>query len=158
MGYTLAFSVTNDQAARLRVGDTATVSNYYWGTQINATLESIRVDPKNPQTNKLLTFSVTGDVNAGAELTISVGQRSANYETVVPKSAVRNDSNGYFVLKVESKNSPLGNRYLARRVSVEILAQDDASCAVTGDLGWGDYVITTSSAPLKNGDLVRLTD
>lgn len=158
MGYSLSFSVTNDQAARLRVGDSATVSNYYWGTRIEATLESIRVDPKNPQTNKLLTFSVSGDVNAGAELTISVGQRSANYDTVIPKSAVRNDANGYFVLKVESKSSPLGNRYIARRVPVEILAQDDTSAAVTGELGWGDYVITTSSAPLKNGDLVRLTD
>ena len=57
---------------------------------------------------------------------------------------------------MESKSSPLGNRYVARRVSVEILAMDDDSVAVSGDLGWGDYVITTSTAPLKNGDLVRL--
>lgn len=158
MGYTLAFSVSSDQAARLRVGDSATVSNYYWGRQITATLESIRIDPKNPQTNKLLTFDLTGDVTAGAELTISVGQRSANYDCIVPKSAVHNDSNGSFVLKVESKSSPLGNRYLARRVNVEILAQDDSNMAVSGDLGWGDYVITTSTAPLNNGDLVRLAD
>lgn len=158
MGYTMSVSVTNEQAARLRVGDSATVSNYYWGSQITATLESIRVDPKNPQTNKLLTFDVSGDVSAGTELTVSVGQRSANYDVVVPKSAIHNDSNGEFVFKVESKNSPLGNRYIARRVSVEILAQDDTSAAVTGDLGWGDYVITTSGAPIKNGDMVRLAD
>ena len=158
MGYTMSFSVTNDQAARLRVGDSATVSNYYWGSSITATLESIRVDPKNPQTNKLLTFEVSGDVNAGAELTVSVGQRSANYDCVVPKSSIHNDSNGDFVYKVESKSSPLGNRYVARRVSVQILAQDDNMVAVTGDLGWGDYVITTSSAPIKSGDLVRLAD
>ena len=158
MGYTMSFSVTNDQAARLRVGASATVSNYYWGSSITATLESIRVDPKNPQTNKLLTFEVSGDVNAGAELTVSVGQRSANYDCVVPKSSIHNDSNGDFVYKVESKSSPLGNRYVARRVSVQILAQDDNMVAVTGDLGWGDYVITTSSAPIKSGDLVRLAD
>ena len=158
MGYTMSFSVTNDQAARLRVGDSATVSNYYWGSSITATLESIRVDPKSPQTNKLLTFAVSGDVNAGAELTVSVGQRSANYDCVVPKSSIHNDSNGDFVYKVESKSSPLGNRYVARRVSVQILAQDDNMVAVTGDLGWGDYVITTSSAPIKSGDLVRLAD
>ena len=156
MGYSMSFSVTNDQAARLRVGDSATVSNYYWGSEITATLSSIRIDPKNPQTNKLLTFDVSGDVSAGAELTVSVGQRSANYDWVVPKSALHNDSNGDFVYKVESKNSPLGNRYVARRVNVEILAMDDNSVAVSGELGWGDYVITTSSAPLKNGDLVRL--
>ena len=158
MGYTMTVSVSNDQAARLRVGDSANITNYYWGSQITATLASIRIDPKNPQTNKLLTFDISGDVSAGAELTVSIGQRSANYDHVVPKSAIHNDTNGDFVLKVESRSSPLGNRYIARRVAVEILAQDDNNVAVNGDLGWGDYVITTSSAPLKNGDMVRLAD
>ncbi len=159
LGYTLSFTVTNDQARRLKVGDSATVSNYYWGNSITATLESIRTDPKNPQTNKLLTFNLTGDVNAGSELTISVGQKSANYDLVVPNSAIRSDANGQFVLKIESKSSPLGNRYIARRVNVEVLAEDDMNSAVTGDLSsWGEYVITTSNAPVKNGDMVRLAD
>ena len=159
MGYTLSFTVTNDQARRLKVGDTATVSNYYWGKQITATLESIRVDPKNPQTNKLLTFTVDGDVNVGSELTISVGQKSANYDLIVPNSAVRSDANGSFVLKIEAKSSPLGNRYIARRVNVDVLAEDDVNSAVTGDLSsWGEFVITTSNAPVKNGDMVRLAD
>ena len=159
MGYTLSFTVTNDQARRLKPGDSATVSNYYWGSQITATLSSIRTDPKNPQTNKLLTFDLEGDVSAGSELTISVGQKSANYDLVVPNSAIRSDANGKFVLKIEAKSSPLGNRYIARRVAVEVLAEDDMYSAVTGDLsGWGDYVITTANAPVKNGDMVRLAD
>ena len=158
MGYSMAVSVTSDQASRLHVGDSATISNYYWGREITATLSTIRVDPKDPQNKKLLTFDISGDVSAGAELTVSIGQRSANYDWVVPKSALHSDSGGSFIYKVESKNSPLGNRYIARRVNVEILAQDDTSVAVTGDLGWGDYVITTSSAPVKNGDMVRLAD
>ena len=156
MGYNLSFSVTNDQAARLRPGDTATVSNFYWGTEITATLNNIKVDPKNPQTNKLLTFDLSGNVTAGSELTLSVGQKSANYDIIIPSSAIRTDANGSFVLKVESKNSPLGNRYIARRVPVEVLASDDSNSAVSADLGFGDYVITTSSAPVKNGELVRL--
>ena len=87
-----------------------------------------------------------------------MGQKSANYVIIIPSSAVRNDSNGSFVLKVEAKNSPLGNRYIARRVGVEVLASDDSNSAVTADLGYGDYVITTSSAPLKSGDMVRLSN
>ncbi len=158
MGYTLSFSVTNDQARRLKPGDSATVSNYYWGNQVTATLESIKTDPKNPQTNKILTFDVTGDVAAGSELTISVGQKSANYDIVVPNSSIRSDTNGSFVLAIESKSSPLGNRYIARRVEVSVLAEDDMNSAVTADLGYGDYVITTSNAPVKNGDMVRLAD
>ena len=158
MGYSLSFSVTNDQARRLKVGDSATVSNYYWGNQVTATLESIKTDPKNPQTNKILNFDVTGDVTAGSEITISVGQKSANYDIIIPNSAIRSDTNGSFVLAVESKSSPLGNRYIARRVEVKVLAEDDMNSAVTADLGFGDYVITTSNAPVKNGDMVRLAD
>ena len=156
LGYTLSFSVTNDQASRLRPGDTATVSNFYWGTEIVATLNSIKTDSKNPQTNKLLTFDLSGNVTAGSELTISVGQKSATFDLIIPSSAIRTDANGSFVLKVESKNSPLGNRYIARRVPVEVLASDDTNSAVSADLSYGDYVITTSSAPIKSGELVRL--
>ncbi len=158
MGYSLSFSVSNEQARRLRIGDEGTVSNYYWGRQITATLNSIKTDPKKPQTNKILTFDVSGDVTAGAELTISVGQKSANYDYIIPSSAIRSDSNGSFVLRVESKSSPLGNRYIARRVDVQVLASDDMNSAVTGNLGYGDYVITTSNVPIKSGDMVRLAD
>lgn len=158
LGYSLSFSVTNEQARRLRVGDSASVSNYYWGSEITATLTNIKTDPKSPQTSKLLTFDLSGDVNAGAELTISVGQKSQNYETVIPNSAIRTDSNGSYVLVVQAKNSPLGNRYIAQRVDIEVVASDDVNSAVTGDLSNGDFVITTSNKPVQKGDQVRMAD
>ena len=157
-GYTLSFTVTNEQASRLRIGDQATVSNFYWGNEVNATLSSIKTDPKNPQNNKLLTFDLEGNVTSGSQLTISVGQKSANYDLIIPSSSIRSDSNGSFVFKVEAKNSPLGNRYIAKRVPVEVLASDDNNSAVTAELQYGDYVITTSSAPIKNGAMVRLAN
>lgn len=156
LGYTLSFSVSNDQARRLRTGEEATVSNYWWGREIHATLSGIRTDPKNPQTNKILTFDVSGDVNPGTELTVSVGSKSQNYEIIVPNSAIRSDSNGSFVLAIEARNSPLGNRYYAKRVEVTVLAEDDINSAVSGELGWGDFVITTSNMPVKSGDMVRM--
>ena len=158
LGYTLSFSVTNDQARRVRTGDEATISPSWWGREIHATLSGIRTDPQNPQSNKLLTFDVSGDVNPGAELTLSVGSKSQNYDTIVPNSAIRSDSNGSFVLAVEAKNSPLGNRYYAKRVEVTVLASDDVNSAVTGELGYGDFVITTSNMPVKSGDMVRMPD
>lgn len=158
LGYSLSFSVTNEQARRLRVGDSASVTNYYWGSEITATLTNIKTDPKNPQTSKQLTFDLSGDVNAGAELTISVGQKSQNYDTVIPNSAIRTDSNGSYVLVVQAKNSPLGNRYIAQRVDIEVVASDDVSSAVTGDLSNGDFVITTSNKPVQKGDQVRMAD
>lgn len=157
-GYTVSFSVTNDQAKRLRVGDSATISNYYWGNKVVATLASIQTDKKNPTSNKLLTFDLEGDVTSSSELTVSVGQKSASYDIIIPNSAIRTDSNGSFVLAVMAKNSPLGNRYIAKRVAIEVIAADDTNSAVTSELNNGDYVITTSSAPIANGDMVRLAN
>lgn len=159
MGYQMSFSVTNDQSKRIKVGDSATVSNYYWGSEIVATVSSIKVDPKNSQTNKLITFTLDGDVSNGSQLTISVGEKSANYDVVVPNSAIRNDANGSFVLAIDaSRSNALGNRYFAKRVAVEVLASDDNNSAVSGDISYGDFVITTSSSPIKSGDQVRLAD
>ena len=158
MGYTLSFSVTTDQARRLHPGDSASVTSYYWGSRIDATLAAIKPDPKNPQTNKLLEFDVTGDVAAGSQLTISIGERSQNYDYVVPNSAIRTDSNGKFILIIQAKNSALGNRYFAKRVEIEVIASDDKNSAVTGAVNYGDYVITTASAPLKSGDQVRMAE
>lgn len=158
-GYSVSFAVTSEQARRLHTGDTATVSNYYWGREVLATLTAIKADPKNPQGSKILEFDLKGEVNAGAELTISIGQKSANYDLVVPNSAIRKDGNGSFVYAIEAKNSPLGNRYYAKRVKVEVLASDDINSAVTGDLSaWSDYVITTSSTIINNKDQVRMAD
>ena len=158
LGYTLKFTVTNEQARRVRVGDEATVSNYWWGRTVYATLSGISPDPQNPQGGKTLTFDISGDVNPGTELTISVGSKSQYYDQIVPNSSIRSDSNGSFVLVVEAKNSPLGNRYYAKRVEVTVLASDDQNSAVAGELGYGDFVITTSSKPVQNGDMVRMPD
>ena len=115
-------------------------------------------DPKDPRTSRLLTFDLAGDVNAGDQISFSIGERNASYDLVVPNSALRSDTNGSFVLMITAKNSPLGNRYFAKRVDVEILAADDNNSAVTGGINYGDYVITTSSAPLKSGDQVRMAE
>lgn len=156
-GYTVKIAVTADQAKQVTIGDTATITNYYSG-DITATLENIANDPQNPGKGKLLVFRLSGEgVEAGSNITLSIGQRSATYDTLVPNSALRNDANGDFVLVVTAKNTPLGNRYTATRVGVTVLAKDDTKSAVTG-LSSGDFVITTSTAPIEAGSQVRLVD
>lgn len=156
-GYTVKISVTNDQAKKVRVGDNAELVNYWYGGDIQATLENITNDPQNPGKGRLLVFRLTGDVEPDTNLTLSIGQKSANYDCIVPNSAVRTDSNGAFVLAITVKSSPLGNRYTATRVDVQELAKDDTNTAVTG-LSSGDFVITTSTKPIEAGTQVRLVD
>lgn len=157
-GYTLSFSVTNDQARRVSVGDVAELVNAWRYDNVIVTLANIKPDPNNPGQNKLLTFNVTGDVAAGQTLNLSVGQKSSNYDFIVPNSAVREDNNGKFILIVKSKSSPLGTRYTAERVDVQVIASDETQSAVSGALQGYEFVITTSNKPVEAGDLVRLPD
>ena len=156
-GYTVKLPVTNEQSQKVRIGDKADVTNYYWGEQLDVTLTSIITDPSNPGQGKLLVFTLTGDVSSGQNITLSVGERSANFDVVIPNSALRTDTNGTFVLVLTVKHSPLGNRYIATRVDVNVLAQDDTTAAVSG-LSMGDYVITTSSKPLEAGMQVNMVE
>ncbi len=157
-GYGISFSVTTEQSKKVKVGDQAEVSGGYWGRQVTATLVGIKTDPQNPGTNKLLQFKLEGEVDSGSQLSVSIGERGGNYESIVPNSALRTDNNGDFVLVVVSKSSPLGNRYVAQRVDVKVQAKDDVRCAVSGGLSYSDMVITTSNKPLEPGMLVRLPD
>ena len=156
-GYTVSIQVTAEQAKKVAIGDTAEVSTYWWGSQISAVLTDIKNDAQSGGRNKFLVFDLSGDIEPGMNVDIAVGQRSQNYEAIVPNSAVRSDSNGSFVLIITTKNSPLGNRYTATRVDVQVLAKDDINSAVSG-IGNGEYVITTSSAPIESGMLVRMTE
>ncbi|MCM1044519.1 MAG: HlyD family efflux transporter periplasmic adaptor subunit [Candidatus Gastranaerophilales bacterium] len=156
-GYTLSFSVTNEQAKRLSVGDHAELVNSWRYDDVEVVLASIRPDPQNPGANKILNFNISGGVTAGQSLSVSVGERSSSYDAIVPNSAIREDNNGKFVLVVESKSSPLGNRYIATRMNVEVLASDDTQSAVSGLNGY-EFVITTSTQPVEAGQQVRLAN
>ena len=158
-GYTMSISVTNEQAKKVQVGDNAELQNAWYYDDVQVVLSSIKPDPDNPAQKKLLMFNVTGEsVQAGQALSVSVGQRSSEYEFVVPNSAVREDNNGKFILIVESRSGPLNNRYIATRVDVDVLASDDTNTAISAALYGYEYVITTSAKPVEAGKQVRLNE
>lgn len=156
-GYGINISVTSEQSKKVQLGDMGNI-DYYYGSDLTATLTAIKPDPQSQGTKKLLCFKLQGEVDSGTQLSVSIGERGGSYETIVPNSAVRSDNNGSFVLLVVSKNGPLGNRYIAERVDVKVLATDDLNSAVSGGLSQGDFVITTSSKPVESGMQVRLPD
>ena len=159
-GYTVSITVTADQAKKVTMGDSADITTGYWGgADISGKLVTIKPDPQNAQTSKILMFEVTGaDVESGTQVNVSIGQKSQNFEVIVPNSAVREDSNGSFVLVVVAKSSPLGNRYVATRVDVQVQAKDDTNSAISGGVAAYDFVITNSTKPIESGMQVRLAD
>ena len=157
-GFTMSFSVTNEQAKKLNPGIQASLVNSWMYNDVTVTLKSIRPDKTDPANKKTLLFDVTGSVNAGQTISVSVGDKSANYNLIVPNSAIREDNNGKFVLIVESKAGPLSTRYIATRVDVEVLATDDTQSAIQAALYGYEYVITTANKPVEAGKQVRMAD
>lgn len=156
-GYIVKVTVTKAQAKLIRSGDEATVENI-WDDSVSATVKSIRADTENPNQSMIVTFEVKGDVSVGQTLAFSVGERSSQYDAVVPNNAVREDSKGKFVLILKVKGTPLGNRYTVKRADVEVQASDDTSSGVSGGVYEYDNVITNSSKPLEEGMQVRLVE
>lgn len=157
-GMKCSFSVTNDQAAKVKVGDVAQLQNAWYYDDVMVTLSKIKPDPDDPGKRKLLEFTVEGAIQNGDSLSISVGEKSAEYDCVVPNSAIREDKNGKFVLIIQEKSTPFGNRYKAKRVDAQVMASDETKSAIMADIDSWDYVITTSNQPVEAGDQVRLAN
>ena len=157
--YTLTMPVTAEQASQLSVGDQARTADYFYFGGVQATLSAIRSDPDAPGQNKLLEFTVSGDVTDGQNLSLAIDLGSQSYPLVAPKSAIRSDADGEFILAAAAESSPLGSRYVVRRVPVTVMDSDEYNAAIqTADGGNNYYVVTTSTAPLAAGDQVRLAD
>lgn len=157
--YSLSVSVSAEQAKRVKVGNKAEIQDAWnYENDVEVVLAEIRPDPENKAKNKLLVFEVSGEVAEGSQMSVSVGEGSKNYDLIVPTSAIREDKDGKFVLVVESKSSPLGNRYIATKVDVEVLASDDNSSAISGALYGSEFVITTSTKPVEPKQQVRLSN
>ncbi|MCL2227622.1 MAG: hypothetical protein FWB97_08360 [Oscillospiraceae bacterium] len=159
-GYSLSLRVTLEQSRRVVIGDAAEATTGWWGgSDIHAILRAMRNDPESPATHRILDFEIFGDdVSSGDTVQITLGQRGENFEVIVPNSAIRSDANGDFVLVVLSRSTPLGNRFIATRADVNILATDDTHSAVAGGLVSWDFVITTATRPIEPGMQVRLID
>ncbi len=159
-GFRMTMTVTQEQAAKLRMGSPAEITSYIpYGSTITATLAAIKNDTANPGSRqKILEFTVEGDVTPGQSLSIAVGDKNASYDSTVPNTAIREDSDGKYILVVESKNTPISTRYIAKRVDVTVVASDETRSAITGDFTNYGYVIATSSGPINSGEQVKLIE
>lgn len=157
-GFKLSIPVTIKESKKVAVGDKAAIADSWYYGDATAEISDIKNDASNPGKQKIIVFKLTGDLTAGESMTVSVGEKSQKYDYVVPNSAIREDNKGNFVLIIKSKSSPLGNRYYAQKIPVEVLQSDDKNSAVKGAVEEGDYVITTSDKIVNAGDLVRLAD
>ncbi|MBR5040989.1 MAG: HlyD family efflux transporter periplasmic adaptor subunit [Clostridiales bacterium] len=125
-------------------------------------IESIRPDPQNPSDSCIIKVEIENSgwymVPGAMTVDCTLSTFNKSYESVVPKGAVQTDSEGTFIYVLVTKNSPLGERYIARKVEVKILAEDATTYAIQGSGISYAYCIVRTEKPIKNGEQVRLAE
>ena len=150
------FSLPADQAEKVAVGQTVTV------TQGSADAEAtVRLVESNGEEEPGLITAVLPETaagfNAGTAQAELVFSRTA-YDLCLPVSALRQDSQGSYVLTVEEKKTAFGIILTALRVPVTVLETDSAGqfAAVEGSIGGG--IIVSSTRAVSPGASVRLEE
>ena len=96
----------------------------------------------------------TGWTDKGISITGDLWR--SDYDLCVPMSALRQDSDGYFVYVMETTQTLMGTDKRVVRRDIFIENTDGRYAAVSGDISSNDQVILSSSKPLSDGDSVRV--
>ena len=161
-GFKVSISVTTEQVSQMQIGMSARIDGW-GGSNEDAVVVSIKPDKVDPRNKKTVIFKLNDPNNnywfsTGTSITLSLNNRSKDYQCIVPLSAIHEESGETFVYSIKTKSSPLGERYIAVKVPVTILAKDDTNAAIDPSaLGqYGSSVITeTNDKSFKSGDQVR---
>ena len=120
---------------------------------------NVHPDERNPREKRIVKCSIQGyDIWPGLQLTVTAGRSNADYDHVIPCSAVGEDNAGTYVYVIVESSGPLGDKYTVRRVSVTVEKTDGTLCAISGEGIDQGMIVTRSEKPLHNGDRVRLED
>lgn len=148
------FSLPTEQAENLAAGQSVTIA------QGSARAEAtVRTATENTESKTFQITAVLPEDSAGfragtaqAELVFS----RTSYGTCLPVSAIRQDTQGSFVLTVEESRNTFGVSYTAQRVPVTVLevGSDGQYAAVEGTIGGS--VIVSSSGAVSPGSSVRI--
>ena len=153
-GLTLTFQASKEDANNI----------LKYEPKLTATQEELKEELRSfdPDINTLgqdmVTFTAklreTGWTDKGISITGDLWR--SDYDLCVPMSALRQDSDGYFVYVMETTQTLMGIDKRVVRRDIYIENTDGRYAAVSGDISSNDQVILSSSKPLSDGDSVRV--
>ena len=153
-GLTLTFQASKEDANNI----------LKYEPKLTATQEELKEELRSfdPDINTLgqnmVTFTAklreTGWTDKGISITGDLWR--SDYDLCIPMSALRQDSDGYFVYVMETTQTLMGIDKRVVRRDIFIENTDGRYAAVSGDISSNDQVILSSSKPLSDGDSVRV--
>ena len=151
------FTLLAAQAEQLTAGQTVTLTQ--GSRQTEAAVRTVSAADETAGTASVTAVlpETAAGFTAGTAQARLVFSRTA-YSTVLPVSAIRQDTQGSYVLTVEESSTAFGIAYTARRVPVTVLEVDSSSqyAAVEGTISSG--AITDSTRPVSPGTSVRVDE
>ena len=155
-------TVTADEAKQLKVGLEAELySDRMWSS--GKVTDIRRAAATGGQVGGQAMYEVhiginegQGDFPIGDSVRVTIRQTSQRYNTIIPLSALREDSDGKFVFVLEEQSGALGTQQIVRRIDVTVQESNAAQAAVSGAFSSWEKLIERGDRELKNGNRVRV--
>lgn len=100
-----------------------------------------------------------GSYTSGMQASFSITKESGEeYQNLLPLTAIRQDSKGYYCLGIRKKDSVLGEEIVAEHIDLTLLDKDDSVAAVNGPLQPDTEIIIGSKKDVEAGNRVRVEE
>lgn len=157
-GYRFTAELTKEQETYIGAGDEVTLTDSRRNQLEQLTVESVAADGENEGVYEISVPLPDDTLELGAAAVLDYSSTSKTYAICVPLAALHLDErNQPYVLTYDEQDSVLGKELRARKVSVNILDQNESYAALAdGSISSQDEVIVSADKAVDDGSRIRL--
>ena len=157
-GYRFTAELTKEQETYIGAGDEVTLTDSRRNQLEQLTVESVAADGENEGVYEISVPLPDDTLELGAAAVLDYSSPSQTYAICVPLAALHLDErNQPYVLTYDEQDSVLGRELRARKVSVNILDQNESYAALAdGSISSQDGVIVSADKAVDDGSRIRL--
>ena len=157
-GYRFTAELTKEQETYIGAGDEVTLTDSRRNHLEQLAVESVAADGENEGVYEISVPLPDDTLELGAAAVLDYSSPSQTYAVCVPLAALHLDErNQPYVLTYDEQDSVLGKELRARKVSVNILDQNESYAALAdGSISSQDEVIVSADKAVDDGSRIRL--
>lgn len=157
-GYRFTAELTKEQETYIGAGDEVTLTDSRRNQLEQLTVESVAADGENEGVYEISVPLPDDTLELGAAAVLDYSSPSQTYAICVPLAALHLDErNQPYVLTYDEQDSVLGKELRTRKVSVNILDQNESYAALAdGSISSQDEVIVSADKAVDDGSRIRL--
>lgn len=157
-GYRFTAELTKEQETYIGAGDEVTLTDSRRNQLEQLAVESVAADGENEGIYEISVPLPDDTLELGAAAVLDYSSPSQTYAICVPLAALHLDErNQPYVLTYDEQDSVLGRELRARKVSVNILDQNESYAALAdGSISGQDEVIVSADKAVDDGSRIRL--